>query len=60
MNKTTFLTEQVSSIVQCKTLVKYKYPGSPTISVNIEGTCVEKTLLDLRATVNLLPYLVYK
>ena len=34
-NKTTFLIEQVSSIIQCKTLVKYKDPGSPTISVNI-------------------------
>ena len=28
--------------------------------MNIEGTCVEKALLDLGASVNLLPYLVYK
>ena len=35
VNKTTFLTEQVSSIIQCKTPVKYKDPGSPTISMNI-------------------------
>ena len=35
INKNAFLTEQVSSIIQCKTLVKYKDPGSPTISVNI-------------------------
>ena len=28
--------------------------------MNIEGTCVEKALLDLEASVNLLPYLVYK
>ena len=55
-----FLTEQVSAIIQCKTTVKYKDLGCPTISVNIGGTCVEKTLLDLRASVNLLPYLVYK
>ena len=60
VNKTTFLKKQVSSIIQCKTLVKYKDPTSPTISVNIEGTCVERTLLDLGASVNLLPYLVYK
>ena len=33
---------------------------SPTISVNIGGTCVEKVLLDLGASVNLLPYSVYK
>ena len=42
------------------TPVKYKDPGCPTISVNIGGTCVEKALLDLGASVNLLPYSVYK
>ena len=40
--------------------MKYKDPGCPTISVNIGGTCVEKTLLDLGASVNLLPYSIYK
>ena len=55
-----FLTEQVSAIIQCKTAVKYKDPGCPTISVNIGGTCVEKELLDLGASVNLLPYSMYK
>ena len=60
INKKAFLTEQVSSIIQCKTLLKYKDPGSPTISVNIRGTCVDKALLDLGASVNLLPYTMYK
>ena len=60
INKKAFLTEQVSSIIQCKTLVKYKDPGSPTISVNIGGTCIDKALLDLGAGVNLLPYSMYK
>ena len=55
-----FLTEQVSVIIQCKTLVKYKDLGCPTTSVNVGGTCVEKALLDLGASVNLLPYSVYK
>ena len=59
-DKKAFLTEQVSAIIQCKTLVKYKDPGCPTISVNIGSTCVEKALLDLGASVNLLPYSVYK
>ena len=59
-DKKAFLTEQVSAIIQCKTLVKYRDPGCPTISVNIGGICVEKALLDLRASVNLLPYEVYK
>ncbi|RVW71712.1 hypothetical protein CK203_057109 [Vitis vinifera] len=60
VTKKTFLTEQVSAIIQCKSLVKYKDPGCPTISVNIRGTHVEKALLDLGASVNLLQYSVYK
>ena len=55
-----FLIEQVSAIIQCETPVKYKDPGCPTISMNIGGTCVEKALLDLGASINLLPYSVYK
>ena len=60
VDKKAFLTEQVSAIIQCKTPVKYKDPGCPTILVNIGGTCVEKALLDLGASVNLLPYSMYK
>ena len=60
MDKKAFLTEQVSSIIQHKTPVKYKDPRSPTISVNIGGTCVHKALLDLGVSVNLLPYSMYK
>ncbi|KAJ9684852.1 hypothetical protein PVL29_017036 [Vitis rotundifolia] len=60
VSKKAFLTEQVSSIIQCKSPVKYKDPGCPTISVMIGETCVEKALLDLGASVNLLPYSVYK
>ena len=60
IDKKAFMTKQVSSIIQCKTLVKYKDPGSPTISVNIGGICIDKALLDLGASVNLLPYSVYK
>ena len=40
--------------------MKYKDPGSPIISVNIERNCIDKALLDLGANVNLLPYSVYK
>ena len=40
--------------------MKYKDPGSPTISVNIRGTYVDKALVDLGASVNLLPYSMYK
>ena len=60
IEKKAFLTEQVSAIIQSKTPVKYKDPGSPTISVNIGGTSIDKALLDLGASVNLLPYSMYK
>ena len=60
IEKKAFLTKQVSAIIQSKNPVKYKDPGSPTISVNIGGTCIDKSLLDLGASVNLLSYSVYK
>ena len=60
VDKKVFLTEQVNAIIQCKTPVKYKDPGCPTISINIGGTCVEKALLDLGVSVTLLPYSMYK
>ena len=52
VNKKVFLTEQVSAILQYKSPLKYKDPGSPTISVMIGGKIVEKALLDLGASVN--------
>ena len=60
VNKKAFLTEQVSAIIESKTPVKYNDPGCPTISVNIGGISFEKALLDLGASVNLLPYSMYK
>ena len=60
VNKKAFLTKQVSTIIECKTPVKYKDLGCPTISVNIGGTCVEMALLDLGASVNLLPFSMYQ
>jgi hypothetical protein len=53
------LIEQVSSILQCKLPIKYKDPGCPTISCTIGVSHIEKALLDLGASVNLLPYSVY-
>ena len=60
IEKKAFLTEQVSAIIQSRNPVKYKDPGSPKISVNIGGNFIDKSLLDLGASVNLLPYSVYK
>ena len=59
IEKKAFLTEQVSAIIQSKYPIKYKDPGSPTIPVNIGGNSIDKSLLDLRASVNLMPYSVY-
>ncbi|KAM6557038.1 hypothetical protein CsatB_004057 [Cannabis sativa] len=58
--KKAFLTEQVSSIIQYKSLVKHKDPGCPTIPCIIGDHVINKALLDLGASVNLLPYSVYK
>jgi hypothetical protein len=57
--KKAFLTEQVSSILQCKLPIKNKDPGCPTISCRIGTNQIERALLDLGASVNLLPYSVY-
>ncbi|KAI5324921.1 hypothetical protein L3X38_033994 [Prunus dulcis] len=58
--KTAFLTENVSAILQTNTPPKNKDPGCPLISSVIGNFCVEQALLDLGASVNLMPYLVYK
>jgi len=47
------------SIFQCRLPIKYKDPGCPTISCTIGVSHIEKALLDLGASVNLLPYSVY-
>ena len=45
---------------QIKSSVKYKDPGCPTISCVIGDTFIDKALLDLGASVNLLPLSVYQ
>ncbi|KAI5351574.1 hypothetical protein L3X38_004465 [Prunus dulcis] len=60
VDKTAFLTENVSVILQTNTPPKYKDPGCPTISYIIGNFIIEQALLDLGASVNLLPYSVYK
>ena len=59
IEKKAFLTEHVSALIQSKYPVKYKDSGSPTIPVNIGGNCINKALLDLGASVNLMPHSVY-
>ncbi|KAH9769486.1 Integrase catalytic domain-containing protein [Citrus sinensis] len=59
VQKKAFLTENVSSILQHKIPLKRKDPGSPTISCSIGNHTIENALLDLGASVNLLPYSVF-
>jgi len=58
--KNAFLAEQVSAILQNNNGLKYKDPGCPTISCFIREHKIEKALLDLGASVNLLPYSVFQ
>ena len=60
VQKKAFLTDQVSAILQHNTSVKYKDPGCPTISCIIGNFNIDRALLDLGASVNLLPYSIYE
>ena len=60
VHKKAFLTKQVSAIIQNNRHPKFKDPGCPTISCVIGNSKIEKALLDLGASVNLLPYSVYE
>ena len=54
------LTEHVSSVLSHNTIPKLKDPGIPTISCVIGNHSIDRALLDLGASVNVLPYSVYK
>ncbi|KAL3566429.1 hypothetical protein D5086_031844 [Populus alba] len=60
VKKKAFLAEQVSVILQNNNALKYKDPGCPTISCFIGQHKIERALLDLGASVNLLPYSVFQ
>jgi len=57
--KEAFLAEQVSVILQNNNALKYKDPGCPTISCFIGEHEIKRALLNLGASVNLLPYSVF-
>ncbi|PKA54930.1 hypothetical protein AXF42_Ash000766 [Apostasia shenzhenica] len=58
--KKTFLASNVSSILSHQILIKYKDPGCPTISIVICDKTIQKALLDLGTSVNLLPFWLYE
>ena len=59
VNKEAFMTEQSTSLIRNNLLPKYKDPGSLTISIVVWNSKLGHALVDLGASVNLLPYSVY-
>ena len=54
------MAASVSSILYNHLPTKYKDPGCPTLSCIIGETRINNALLDLGASVNLIPYSVYE
>ena len=59
VNKEAFMTEQSTSLIRNNLPPKYKDPGSPTISIVVGNSKLGHALVDLGASVNLLPYSIY-
>lgn len=59
VSKRAFFVASVSSYLSSHIPVKYKDLGSPTISCIIGKTIIDRALLDLGASVKILPYSVY-
>ena len=60
VSKKAFLAEQVSSIISTQNSLKYKDLGCPIISCIIGDNKIDHALLDLGASVNLLPFSIYQ
>jgi hypothetical protein len=60
VEKKAFLAKQVSAILHNNNALKYKDPGCPIISCFIGEHKIKRALLDLGASVNLLPYSVFQ
>ena len=59
VNKEAFMTEQSTSLIKNNLPPKYKDSESPTISIVVGNSKLGHALVDLGASVNLLPYSVY-
>ncbi|CAL9024894.1 unnamed protein product [Prunus brigantina] len=57
-NEKVMVSENVSAVLQRKLPPKLKDPGSFSIDITIGGKLVEKAMLDLGASINLMPYSV--
>jgi len=58
--KKDFLASGASSILSHQISVKYKDPGYPTISIVIRDQLIHRTLVDLGASDNLIPFTEYE
>ena len=59
VNKDAFIAEQSTSLIRNNLPLKYKDPGSPTISIVVGNSKLGHALVDLGGSVNLLPCSVY-
>ena len=59
VNKDAFMTEQSTSLIRNNFPPKYKDPECPTISIVVGNSKEGHPLVDLGASVNLLPYSIY-
>ncbi|XP_071734296.1 uncharacterized protein [Rutidosis leptorrhynchoides] len=50
------LTEHLSAVVSGTLPLKFNYPGTPLIAVTVGNANVKKALLDLGASINILPF----
>jgi len=58
--KKVFLATNISELLSCLIPVKYKDSGYPTIAYTIGQAEISRALLDLGASINLLPFSVYQ
>ena len=58
-NKILSMRENISTIIQCKLPEKYKDPGTFTITCIIGNQKIERAMLDLGASINVMPHSVY-
>ena len=58
--KKVFLATNISELLSGLIPIKYKDPGCPTIACTIAQAEISRALLDLGASINLLPFSVYQ
>jgi len=58
--KKVFLATNISKLLSNQIPIKYKDPGCPILSCTIGQAEISRALLDLRASINLLPFSIYQ